>query len=301
MDETHLIDELDVEPTWSAFIDSLDVYGDPVLCAVAAGAVLGFLSSYIVLRRMVFLSAAVTQAAGLGVAVAFYSGIYWGIEVDPIWGGVAFSLMASALLVLEPERLGVTREALLGIVFAASSGLAVLIGAKISQEAHDIKEILFGIGVLVEEGDLRRVFVAGLGVMALQIWWFRGLTFATFDPVAARIQGLPVRALDTALLLSIGVTIGICAKALGALPVFALSTMPAMGALAITRGRLVHTFVVAAVIGAISGASGYAFAFFRDYDVGASQTVVAVMIAVGCIGAGKGGSILRALRNRDSD
>ena len=49
-------------PTFSQFMDSmLDLYLEPILTGAAAGAVLAFLGVYVVLRRMVFISAALSQ------------------------------------------------------------------------------------------------------------------------------------------------------------------------------------------------------------------------------------------------
>src|SRR5690606_35795146 len=123
--------------------------------------VLGFLSVYVVLRRMVFVSAAVTQGAGLGVAVSFYAGIYWLADAhagdgpgtwllvqllgDPGHAAVLAALLVAWLLVLDPGRTGLSREAVLGLVYAFTGGAAVLVGSRITQEAHDIQSILFGI------------------------------------------------------------------------------------------------------------------------------------------------------------
>jgi zinc transport system permease protein len=270
-------------PSWAEFVDGWELFRDPVLCSGIAGLVLGFLSAYIVLRRMVFVSAAVTQAAGLGVAVAFYAAIHWGIEADPSYGAVVFSLVTATILVIEPERIGLTREALLGLVFAVTGGAAILVGSRITQEANDIQAILFGTAVLVSPEDLRRVLVAAVLVMTFQLWWFRGLTFASFDPIAARVHGLPVRLLDITLLLSVGVIVGVSARALGALPVFALSTLPGTAALLLTRGHLLATFALATAFGITAGVGGYLLAFFRDYPVGSSQTVVAAVITAAAV------------------
>ena len=62
--------------SWSAFWDGWELFRDPILCGAAAGLVLGFLGVYVVLRRMVFVSAAITHSAGLGVALAFYAQIH---------------------------------------------------------------------------------------------------------------------------------------------------------------------------------------------------------------------------------
>jgi zinc transport system permease protein len=263
-----------------------------VLSAAIAGLALGFLSVYVVLRRMVFVSAAVTQGAGLGVALAFYAGIHWGLAIDPGHGAVILSLVVAGLLVLDPARTGLSREAVLGLAFALTGGAAVVVGSRITQEAHDIQAILFGIGVLVAPEDLRNIGIATLAVMALQLWWFRGISFASFDPVAARVQGLPVRLLDGALLVSIGVMIGVAARALGSLPVFALSTMPGAAALLLGRGRLALTFALAAALGSAAGAGGYVIAFFRDLPVGGAQTLVAVAMTVAAVLARAAGRLV---------
>lgn len=266
------------QSTWAEFLAGWELFRDPVLAAAIAGVVLGVLSVYIVLRRMVFVSAAVTQGAGLGVALAFYAGIHLGADVHPSYTAVLMSLVTAAVLVPDPARIGLSRETVLGLMFAFTAGAAVLVGSRISQEAHDIQAILFGTGVLVMPEDLRNIQIAGAAVLLLHIWWFRGFTFASFDPVTARVQGLPVRMLDTALLLSIGVMVGVSARALGALPVFALSTLPGAVAVMVSRGYLVLTFVVAAVVGGAVGAGGYILAFFENYPVGGAQTVTASVL-----------------------
>ena len=269
------------EPSkWQEFIAGFELFRDPLLCALIAGGVLGFLSVYVVLRRMVFVSAAVAQSAGLGVALAFFATIHLGIYVEPVLGATAMALAATLLLMTEPTKLRLTRESLLGLAYALAGGAAVLVGDRIAQEAHDIQGILFGTAVLVTPEQLHTVAVAGGLVMLIQLWWYRGITFASFDRIGARVQGLPVRLLDAVLMVSIGVMVGVCARALGALPVFAFSTLSAIAALMLDF-RLPATFFVATLAGALSGVGGYLFAYFFDFPVGGSQTVLAgVLVAL---------------------
>jgi len=270
-----------IAPTWSEFAAGWELFRDPVLCAVAAGLVLGFLSGYVVLRRLVFVSAVTTQAAGLGVALAFYLQIHLGLVwLAPSAGAAALALATAWLLVLDPRPFGLSREAVLGVAFAATGGIAIAVGAKISQEAHQIEDILFGTAVMVEPADLWRVVVLGAIIVSLHAWWFRGFAFASFDPVAAAVQGLPVRLLDAVLFASIGLMVGVSTQALGALPVFALSTLPAIAALLFLRARLAVLFLVAAALGGASGGLGYLVAFFQELPVGACQTVVAAGFAL---------------------
>ena len=258
--------------TLAELVDAFELFQDPILCAVVGGAVLGWLSVYVVLRRMVFVSAGVTQAAGLGVALAFYVDIHHGVHVEPMHAAAALAIVASLVLLLHPRRL--SRESLLGLLYALAGGAAVLVGSRITQEAHDIQAILFGTAVLVRHHDLLEVLACGAAIMLLQLWWFRGLCAAAFDETAARVRGLPVRLLGGVVLLSVGIMVGVTARALGALPVFALSTLPAMAALAF-RVRLAATFALASLLGAVAGGGGYVLSFLEDLPVGASQTAVA--------------------------
>jgi zinc transport system permease protein len=231
---------------------------------------------YVVLRRMVFVSAAITEAAAMGVAAAFFGGMKIGVHIDPIYGAAVMSLLATLLFTAHPARLRLTRDSLLGMVFSVCGGVAVLLASRVTQEQNEIQNIIFGSAVVV------RPFVSGVGaaILALHLWWFRGLTFASFDPAVARVQGLPTGLLGAVVFLSIGIMVGVSARALGALPVFALSTLPATAALLLARRRLWLTFIFAGILGGAAGVGGYVFAFFLEFPVGASQTVVAAGVVV---------------------
>ena len=265
------------QPTWSGFFEAWSLFRDPVLCALIAGVALGFLGVYIVLRRMVFVTVAVTQASALGVALAFFAEIHLGLAVDPIVGAMALALLSTVLLSLDPRAYRIPRESLLGFAFALTGGATLLIEDRIVQEAHDIHSILFGSAVLVRPSDLLAVGITAAVILLLHGLWYRGLVFASFDPDAARVQGLPVRFLNAFLLASVGAMAGVAARALGALPVFALATLPAITVLVLGI-ELSWAFLVAALLGALSGASGYLFAFFYEFPVGGSQTLVASAI-----------------------
>lgn len=272
-------------PSWSEFVAGWDLFRDAVLSAGIAGAALGFLSVYVVLRRMVFVSAAITQGAGLGVALSFYVAIHLAWHVDPSIGAFVLALAVAILAARDWQPTHVSREMVLGLAFAGASGLAVLVGSRITQEAHDIEAILFGAAVVVPPQDLHALLAIVLVVLALHAWWYRGFVFASFDPLTARVHGVPVRLLDTILLVSIALVIGQTASTLGALPAFALSTMPGIAAVIVTRGPLAVTFVVAALAGMLAGVVGYLAAFFGEFPVGATQTVVACLTVVAALAA----------------
>ncbi|MGM0557115.1 MAG: metal ABC transporter permease [Myxococcota bacterium] len=271
--------------------DNWELYQDPILAASISGLVLGLLGVYVVSRRIVFVSAALSQTAALGVTLGFF-----GLTLIPVSGllhdllppflaiVLCFALVFALTTVGESESMG--RDAVLGIAFIVPTAIVLIIGPHIAQEMHEIEAILHGSAVLVRELDLWAVGIAGALVIATQLVAFRGFVFASLDPVVARVQGLPVSLLDAVLFGSIALMTGLVTRALGALPTFALTVLPAVGALGLRVG-LRNVFVLAALGGAIAGGGGYVVAFAMDWSVGATQTLMAGAVALIMRGVGK--------------
>lgn len=272
-------------PNLAEFFAAWDLFREPVHAAVAAGSLLGFLSMYVVLRRMIFLSVVVSQMSALGVASAFYLRIHHDVAMPPEWLALILSLSSLALLAWLPERLHVWKEPILGVAYALSGALVVLVGSKITQEAHDIQGLLFGTAVMVDEVDCRLLRWLAMGLLPVHLYFFRALAFANLDSVSARVQGLPTTWLQLFVLFSVGGAIGAASKALGALPVFALASIPALAGLALPLGPL-GIALLGMVIGATSGALGYVLSFLHGLPVGATQAAACTGISIGVGGVG---------------
>jgi zinc transport system permease protein len=265
-------------PRFQEFVSGWSLYQDPILCAVIAGAALGALGVFVVLRRAVFVTATLSQAAGLGVALAFYLQIHHGIDLSPVAGALIMSAAATLLVGARPPG-KMSRETLVGMAFVTTSALAVLVGDRIAQEAHDIAAVLFGTAVLVRPIDLQLVIGGGLLTVGALYAIARPLTFSGFDPEGARIQGLPVRAIEVSFWLIFAVVVSVSTRALGSLPVFALAVLPAAAGLGVGE-RLGVAVALAALGGALSGGLGYLAAFMIELPVGASQSACAAVLAV---------------------
>lgn len=261
-----------------------DLYRDPIVTAMIAGLALGLLGVYVVSRRIVFVSAALSQTSALGVTVGFFLTAYFGItglwnELLP--GGIAIilSTLVVFFLVWLGDRPTLGRDALLGMAFILPTAGVLILGPYVAQELHEVEAVLHGSAVLVRKVDLYAITVATTLVVATQLYAFRGFVFASLDPIVARTQGVPVRLLDAVLFGSIALMTGLVTRALGALPTFGLTVLPAIGALSLNVG-LKWVFIIAALTGAAAGGVGYLFAIVTDWSVGASQTVVAAVFAL---------------------
>ncbi len=264
----------------TGFFESWELFRDPALAGAVIGFVLGFLGIYVIARRMVFLSAALSQCAGLGVALAFYGQIHLGLSGfagSPRLGALLVTLTTALLLTVDRKAVATRRDSLLGFAFLLGSAGTLAVSTRIVQEARDIQSLLFGSAVAVLPEDLRFVLLIAIAVTSLHVWWMRGFVQASIDPDSAMVRGLPVRLLEVALLASLALAISFFTQILGALPVFAFSVLPAMAALRVSR-NLMMALAVAGVSGAACGFLGYLAAFQYDLPVGASQALVGIAL-----------------------
>jgi zinc transport system permease protein len=250
-----------------------------MIVGAVSGAICGFIGVYVVLRRIVFVGAMLSQVSSFGVALAFYLQGFsafssLGSLLDPFALSLVMTALAALFFALKREFFRISQEGVIGFGYLLASGVVVIIGNLITHEAHDIADILFGSAVVVEPKDV--YIIPGIALLSIIIHWvfFKDFIFVSFDPETARLLKYPVRVLNTVLLLTVGIVIAVTTRALGALPVFALLILPPLTALFLTE-RLNWVFILSVLIGILSAVLGYFFSFILSLPTGASITTCA--------------------------
>ncbi len=273
--------------TFAEFINSYFLWKDPMIVGAAAGAVCGFLGVYVVLRRIIFVSAALTQISSFGVGLAFYLEAYslgvFASLFDPFILSLLLTCLAAVFFALKRDFSRVSTEGVIAFGFLLASGAVVIIGDKITKGAHDIANILFGSAVVVDPADVLIIPAVALVVFIIHLIYYKDFIFISFDSETARLFKYPVRLLNTGLLITIAVVVAVTTRALGALPVFALLALPALASLLITE-NLKLVFIFSVVIGILSATLGYFFSFILSLPTGASMTVCAVAFFILALG-----------------
>jgi len=263
------------------FFAAWELFRDPTLTGTFAGAMLGVLGVYVVLRRMVFLAASVSQAASFGVAGAYFLtlNVAWAAGTwVPTLGALLMTFVTLWVVAADTSHKQHRRDSLLGFVFLSCSAGTLAIGTRIVQEIQDIESVLFGTAVAVLPEDFQLITVIACVILTLHVVVWRGFAAVSFDRTGAVVRGLPVRALEFMLFIGLGVALAVCTRVLGALPTFAFSVLPALAAVNLARNVRMG-LILAACFGAASGFGGYLLAFLLEFPVGATQTLLAAVFA----------------------
>ena len=260
---------------WAAY----DFWRDPMLAVLLAATLCGYLGVHVVLRRVVFVGAALTQVSGVGIALSFFLTSFLvtrhGGE-PPAWlSPQLFALVAAiaAALVFSLARRvrSVSSETVVGVgwVLAAASLLLILASKRIVQEAHEVDDLLYGTAILPTVAQLKVLGLVTAGVLAVHIAFFKELLFVTYDGEVARTLGYRTGAWDMLLYATFGVGTSFAVRTVGALPAFAFLVVPAASAQLLVR-RIVWAFPLAVLFAVCGGALGYYLAFTRNLPTGAA-------------------------------
>ncbi len=264
------------------FLAAREIWEVPLAASVAAGALLGFLGVYVVLRRTVFVSAALTQLSTLGLVVTLLVEERLHIEAEhaseQLAAAMAFSV-AGALVLGAFRARRLPTEASVGAAWVVASALVVLGTSRLVHAAHDLGGMVFGNAVAVSPAELATLAVVAVLCTAAHAAFAKELAFTSFDPETARALGVSVQLWDAVLFLTIGLAIPASARALGALPVFAFLTLPASAALLLRVGFR-PAFALAGAFGVLAAATGYVLSWVLELPTGATMVTIAALLAL---------------------
>jgi zinc transport system permease protein len=263
---------------FSEFLSASVIWRDPLVASVLAGALLGFLGVYVVLRRVVFVSAALTQLSTLGVIVSLLVLEHFDLETEhqeiQLVVAWVFSVGGGLLLGTLGRGRRLPAESGVGMAYVLAGALVILGANKLVHVAHDLNTMIFGNAVAVPFQDVVILLGVTAVVAALHTLFRKEIVFSSFDRETAEAMGVRVRLWSGVLFFSIGLAIPVAAHVVGALPVFAFLTVPASAALLATRG-LAPAFAVATVLGAVAAGGGYVASWVLQVPTGATMVVVA--------------------------
>ena len=254
----------------------LDLVTDPMaygfmqrglVAALIVGLTCAVMGTFVVLKGLAFIGDAVSHAAFPGLVIAYLVGA-------PLYVGGAIAAVGTALAIGLVARRGRLRfDTSVGVLFAGTFALGVLLFSTIDGYVTDLLGYLLGNVLGISTGDLLQVGILGAIVLAIVLAIRKELLFATFDPAGAAAAGLPVAGLEYLLLALLGVTIVVSIQAVGIIMVVAMLVTPAATAqlLVVRFGAMMG---LAAGLAALSAVIGLYLSFYLNVVSGASIVLV---------------------------
>jgi zinc/manganese transport system permease protein len=214
----------------------LELLAIPFLACLVLTGIHVYLGLHVLARGVIFVDLALAQVAALGISVAVLAGHPLQSEAA-YWYALVFTVGGAALFAASRVHRGpIPQEAIIGIVYAVSAAVAVLVVDRAPQGSEHIKQLLIGSILTVTPGELATITVlyafVGLGHWLIR----RPLLEISLDPEAARHRGRAIRGWDFLFYISFGLVVTSSVRLAGVLLVFSYLIVPAVVGALLARG-----------------------------------------------------------------
>ena len=246
-----------------------------LLGSLLASIACGLVGTYIVTRRLVFISGGLTHASFGGIGLGLYTGI------PPILSAAVFAVLSAFGVEWLSKRKDMREDSAIAVFWTLGMALGIMFTFLSPGFAPDLSAYLFGNILTITAGD-----IALLGMLSVVLAVFFGLYLRpivsiAFDREFARSQGLPVAFFEYTLMMFIALTIVACLRMVGIVLVISLLTIPQMTANLFSH-RFHRIIWLSIGIGYLSCLGGLLLSFYLNVPSGASIIFFSILIYAVC-------------------
>lgn len=242
------------------------------IAAVLSGIACGIVGTYIISRRMVFLSGGITHASFGGIGIAYYLGL------NPIGGAMVFAVLSALGVEWASAKGRIREDSAIGIVWSVGMAIGLLFIYLTPGYAANLMTYLFGDVLTVSHSNIIALAVLAVVLIGVMLFFGRPIIYAAFDREFAKSQGVRADAILTLMTVLTSVAIVLSIRIVGIVLLISLLTIPPVIASSFTKSymRIVTLSSLFAVIGNVVGLY---VAYKIDLPVGVS-TIILLAIAL---------------------
>ena len=191
-----------------------------LLGSLLASIACGIIGTYIVTRRLVFISGGITHASFGGLGLSYYLGS------SPMLGATVFSLLSALGILFLSENKKLREDSLIGIFWSAGMAIGILFIYLTPGYAPNLMSYLFGNILTVTREQIILSVILCLLIIAFFARFYRPLFYIAFDKEYSKTHHVHVNIIDVAINIIIALCIVLCLKLAGIILVISYLTIP---------------------------------------------------------------------------
>jgi zinc transport system permease protein len=230
-----------------------------VLAAIACG----IIGAYVVVKKMVSVSGAISHSSFGGIGLGYYVGI------SPILGALFFTIASALGMGVVIKRTRLPEDTAIGILWAMGMAIGIIFIGLTPGYAPDLFSYLFGDILAVPFSDIILMIALDAVIAVIVVALYKEFLALSFDEEFGTVTGVPVQALYLLMLCMIALTVVVLIRVVGIILVIALLTIPAALARQFTHD-LKKMMLLSILLGAILTFGGLWLSYELDLASGAT-------------------------------
>jgi zinc transport system permease protein len=238
-----------------------------VLAGILASIACGFTGTFVVIKKINFISGGIAHTVLGGVGIAYFLGL------PPILGAFVAAFISAVIIGLVKLHAGQHEDTVISALWAVGMAVGIIFMYLTPGYSIDLLTYLFGNILMVSHNDIIILIVLNLFVIISFFIFYRQFVSISFDEEFSQVRGLPVNFLNIFLLVLIAFTIVVLIRIVGLILVIALLTLPAaISSLFMkTPARII---ALSMFIGVLFTFSGIAISYEPNIPAGATIIVI---------------------------
>lgn len=246
-----------------------------VIAGLAASIVGGIIGSYVVVKRIVFISGSISHSVLGGIGFCLWleraKGIAW---ISPLHGALVAGIISALIIGWIRLHYQQREDSVIAALWSIGMATGVLFIAQTPGYNVELTNFLIGNILWVSPADLYILYGLDLFIIVTVVCFHKRFLLICFDEEQARLQKVPVNTLYLFLLCLIAISIVLLIQIVGIILVMTMLTIPAAIANLFTTS-LSRMMVVAILISSLFCLTGNMVAYHFDWPLGATIALIA--------------------------
>lgn len=245
-----------------------------ILCSIGSGIV----GTYVVLRRITYIAAAISHCVLGGLGAAKYFSVVYNLPwLKPVYGAIIAALFSALIIGWISLKAKEREDSIISALWAVGMSMGVLFIYKTPGYNEDLMNYLFGNILMVSSEEL--YLIAGLDIITIILTaaFYKQTVAVCFDEEYARTRGVNVEFYYLLLLCMTALTVVLTVNVVGIIMVIALLTLP----VAISSrffNRVWKIMLGATILGIIFTSTGLMVSYEPNLPSGAVTIVIAGVV-----------------------
>lgn len=220
-----------------------------LLGSLFASIACGIIGTYIVTRRLVFISGGITHASFGGIGLGLYAGI------SPLLSAAVFSVLSAFGVEWLSKRKDMREDSAIAVFWTFGMAVGIIFSFLAPGFTPDLSAFLFGNILTITPTDIWMLATLSVLLILFFTLFLNPIIYIAFDREFARSQRIPVAIFEYLLMMLIALTIVSCLRMVGIVLAISLLTLPQMTANLFTHSfkRIIWLSIAIGYIGCLGG------------------------------------------------
>lgn len=246
-----------------------------LLAGLAASVVSGIIGSYVVVKRIVFISGSISHSVLSGIGICLWLERTKGVPyASPLIGALIAAIVSAMIIGWIHLNYRQREDSVIAALWSVGMSVGILFISQTPGYNVELTNFLIGNILWVSKSDLYILFALDLFILVTVLCLHKRFLAVCFDEEHARLQGLPVNAIYLLLLVLTAVSIVLLIQVVGVILVMTMLTIPASIANLLT-GRLSFMMIIAVCLSCLFCFTGMGAAYYLDWPGGATIALLA--------------------------